>query len=717
MTAPVQYPLNGLRDVPLGSYLGAIGLFKVVATQADAQATLRWAGDVPHLCTTVTDLPEWLHTTYCPTVVLNPWNKGGGYGPKDKTQRVVLDKLLGLDDPGLPQPRKGRTGIVRDDPRLQHWREAHAVIAPLAARYWEEDWPKERLVRELRNRAPESFLDWIDAAVVLTQDKVVFPGLLGTGGNDGRFDFSTNFHQRLQDVLPETRRKVSMRWAQALLDNESVPLRRASVGQFDPAAAGFQNSSAFGRSHSLVNPWGLVLTVEGASALTSGAVQRLHEGGRAAMPFTVDSTPHGGGSGSVQEKSRGEFWAPRWSAALTWPEIAHLLREGRAAWDGRSATSAVHMYEAARSFGLSRGVDCFTRYGLPNRNGTSVVAVPISRVQVREDPLVHALLPVERWIDSSRAANSETRRNTAAAYRWRAADGAHVRYVQTGDAGRLLDLLVESTRLRIVVGNSTELRGTIWPPAELPSADSVSDILNTVLTDNPEARLARALVTARLAPDEADTTLARLILPATAGRQWEQWGKTTTVAGLGFRPLAGVLADVAVWCARRQASSRPGAGTSVTGIRLAHPTNVRAPWPDLHAWVAGRLDDAQLQRFLLAFLALDWRCCSTLSTPRTTLPAVPDPTLALLSPFSAGLNGADDTVLGVDPTWALRLRSGKEPVVVREARHRLARAGWRASEPVAHHNAQRGLRLATALLVPTYSYGALKAVAGEPEET
>ena len=57
------------------------------------------------------------------------------------------------------------------------------------------------MVQEFRNRCPDALLPWIDAAVVLTGEDTFFPPLLGTGGNDGRLDFSTNFHQRLLDVL------------------------------------------------------------------------------------------------------------------------------------------------------------------------------------------------------------------------------------------------------------------------------------------------------------------------------------------------------------------------------------------------------------------------------------------------------------------------------------------------------------------------------------
>ena len=57
---------------------------------------------------------------------------------------------------------------------------------------------KAQLVATLRARLPESTLSWLDAALVLSAGGVLrFPQLLGTGGNDGRLEFTNNLMQRL----------------------------------------------------------------------------------------------------------------------------------------------------------------------------------------------------------------------------------------------------------------------------------------------------------------------------------------------------------------------------------------------------------------------------------------------------------------------------------------------------------------------------------------
>lgn len=684
--------LVGLRDIPLGSYLGAVGLLAVLGRQADPAATLRWADDTPVLGTSIADVPTWLAAEYRPSVVLSPWNNGSGYGPKDINQLAFLDELL-----ALPAERIGP------------WREVHTVAAPLAERSRAEGWDKQRLVRELRNRVPEGLLGWIDASVVLTRTDLKFPPLLGSGGNDGRLDFSSNFHQRLLDVLPERRRTVSTRWAVRLLNGTSGPLVAAAVGQFDPVSSGGRNSSTQGAADSLTNPWGFVLMVEGAAALTSGITQRLHGASRAAVPFTVDSSPYGGGAGAAGEESRGEFWAPRWSGPLTHLEMAQLFREGRAAWNGRTAARAVHMYEAARSFGVARGVGGFTRFGFQQRNGLAFVAVALDRVEVREDPLVHALVSVERWIESSRRAQ-ELPTTTP---QWRRADRAHLLYARSGGTDRLMDVLVHSTRLRIAMGQSARLRDDVPPPRSLPRAAQLTVPITELLNCDPEARLARALVAARRSGSGPGESVLALATPGKGvGKGWTD----PVVHGLGARPLIEVLADLAVWCARRgHSDGKAHDHRPVLGVQLV-AGNVRAPWPDLHAWVGGHLDDAAVERYLLAFLALDWRGFEA-PVPPSSLPRVPNPLLALLAPFSAGLRRADtaEPILALDPTWPLRLRAGQVHQVGAEAVARLAREGWRGSPPFVNSTRTQGVRVAGALLVPSYAESALRMVATPPQ--
>ena len=168
----------------------------MLGEQADPDTAAAWTPDGLAVTTTVDDIAPWLADSYIPTPVLSPWNSGSGFGAKDKEPLVRLNALR-----GHPSPRLAR---FQEAIRL-----AEGVAADARAKGWisdkAADGDKRRVVQEFRNRCPDELLPWIDAAVVLTGDDVVFPPLLGTGGNDGRLDFSTNFHQCLLDVIDSPR--------------------------------------------------------------------------------------------------------------------------------------------------------------------------------------------------------------------------------------------------------------------------------------------------------------------------------------------------------------------------------------------------------------------------------------------------------------------------------------------------------------------------------
>src|SRR5690349_9399584 len=135
-----QHVLAGLRPTPLGGYLAGLGLFRSLAEQTDPLATARWTDAGLVIETAVDDLAGWLVDQYVPTPVLSPWNEGSGFGTKDRTPKVVLDKLL-----VLPQPR------------LDGYRAALPAATAVASRYRSPDsgWSKERAVREFRNTCPD----------------------------------------------------------------------------------------------------------------------------------------------------------------------------------------------------------------------------------------------------------------------------------------------------------------------------------------------------------------------------------------------------------------------------------------------------------------------------------------------------------------------------------------------------------------------------------
>jgi CRISPR-associated protein Csx17 len=718
-----RHLMPGLRAEPLASYLAGLGLIRLLGEQADAAATVAWSPDGLVIGTIVEDMASWLADEYMPTPVLSPWNNGSGFGAKDKEPKRTLE--------AMQEHPSARLGPLRDAITV-----AEQVSALGRAKGWVADGDnsgdKGRIVQEFRNRCPDSLLPWIDAAVVLTDDSTLFPPLLGTGGNDGRLDFSTNFHQRLLEVLDpaDQARARSLAWARDLLaGTQDRPLASAAVGQFDPGAAGGPGSSRFGAADSLVNPWGYILLVEGALLFAASAVRRYQHGGRrAAIPFTVRESPDGSASGADGEMSRGEVWAPVWRQEFTLPEVRQLFGEARASWRGRPARQAVEFYAATRTLGVTAGVDEFVRYGLHRRNGLAFAAVPVDRVNVHAEPAVSLAGQVEDWVTRVHGAGAPASASRAV----RQFDRAHLNFARDGDALGLARLLAAITTLEQAVGRSGRTRDKV-PVRRLPPAEGFVAVL--AARECPEMRVAVGLASSATLrgadPVRSPARALRQILlpvdPHVAGRDRDgQWRDSPLVPGFGMRPLEQVLADVLAWRCRTAADEQSrqvfrGVPTFRSGVPV--------PAADLHALARGQLDDVALDLWLRACLALDWRGVRRVWQSAGP-PLIPVPALGLLHPLAAGLApkaptredrsptqattarnaampaplraGTDMPRLALRPDWAARLAAGQVPAIHQEAATRLRQAGWgavRAMSPAGGTAlASQGTLIAAALL-------------------
>jgi CRISPR-associated protein Csx17 len=686
-----SHVLPGLRPEPLGSYLAGLGLIRLLGEQADPAATAAWQRGGLVIETAVDDIAAWLADEYVPTPVLSPWNGGSGFGAKDKEPKRRLEDLQ-----------------ARPSPRLDALREATAVAENVMRKARAAGWikpdgkggekvdDKVRIVQEFRNRCPDVLLPWIDAAVVLVEQQAFFPPLLGTGGNDGRLDFSTNFHERLLEVLDMTvtGRGRSLACARDLLaGTEAERLASAAVGQFDPVLAGGQASSPFGAASSLVNPWEYVLLVEGALLFASGTARRhQHEVGRAARPFTVSFSPDGTESGTAGEESRGEVWVPAWSRPCTLAEIRQLFGEARASWRGRPAQQAVEFYAATRTLGVARGIDEFVRYGLQQRNGLAFVAVPLDRVRVRSRPEVRLAARIEDWVSRVRSPDASSAIGAAT----RKFDKAHLAYARDGGPGRLRDLLAALTTLEQAVGRSGRVREKA-PLRRPPGARDFLDELAQV--DTPELRVAVGIASCASRPAVGPARTMRQILlpvdPADPGNPRGRWRDTAVVPGFGLRPLPLVLADVLAW------RSRTATGESGAEAFRGVPTfrhGIETPARDLHALAGRELDEISLEIWLRACLALDWRGVRHRWPNSGSVSLIP--ALGLLHPLARGLAAQADASapkLAMAPDWAVRLTAGQVGPVHADAVRRLRQAGWDAV-PALQTPAGDGIRLAAALV-------------------
>jgi CRISPR-associated protein Csx17 len=228
---------------------------------------------------------------------------------------------------------------------------------------------------------------------------------LGSGGNDGRFDFSNNYASCVVEcVLAPTSGHAKMSLRASLWGETAELQRKLSLAHL--SRDGSPNNAPFGEADSLGNPWDLLLAVEGSLILIASAARRHGSGlpGGLAAPFTVRPTAAGYGSAVDGESGRAELWLPLWEGWTTLPELSALVREARAQVGTirrRQATTGLDFARAAGELGVSRGIGAFERYAVLERAGQSNLAVPVGRIAVEERPATEALRGIDRWLSSA----------------------------------------------------------------------------------------------------------------------------------------------------------------------------------------------------------------------------------------------------------------------------------------------------------------------------
>lgn len=727
-----EHAFPGLRADSLLTYLAALGLTRIIAEQADRGVRTWWKGDHLHMETTIDDVRDVLVEAYRPSPVFSPWNGGSGFGEKDRNQRAALEKIAATNDERLADFTRGYQAALEV--------ETHRAEAAAQGRPWE----KERHVIELRNRLPERALAWLDAVVVVGGDRLHFPSVYGTGGNDGRLEFSSNFHQRLIDVIPELGAKpaTSLAWAtDALTDAGKVALKAAPAGQFDPLGAASPGTWSVGTPRSLVNPWLYILMIEACGYLAASLTRAGQGQPRASVPFTVAPSAVGPTAGSDTEANRGEFWAPMWDARLHHLELRQLFGQARASWAGRTPTTSAGMYAAARSSGVDDRIVAFSRYAIAQRNGLAFVTAPRDRVVVRARPGIDIAIPLEarmsRFLHGSSGRAQEQGRRL---------QRCEVAFVSTEDrhaaTGHLVDWLAALTAREHAAGLSDRERDAITGAPRSPRAIDALSHLGPWLEEQSEHRIAASLASGVIGetPTGPATTLRDLVIgcpPRPGRREWRE----PVVAGYGVRPLVEVLADLAVWRDHHAGETARARGVG-RGVRPITRHRYRCRRSDVTRWLRGELDEPRVAHAFSACLALDWT--SWVSAPATRERDVPDPAFAALAAVGSGAiilpgyaadDPAPDARQGWPAGWALRLRAGHVGEVVADAvallnRSRIAparrllpedtavgpeEAAGDATERRRHHPERRlemsmpivaaydrglGVRLAAALLTP-----------------
>jgi CRISPR-associated protein Csx17 len=383
--------LEGCSPQPLLSYLKALGTMRIVGEQADPDARGFWKDGTAVLRTDLSraSLMDFLLDRYSPSPVVAPWNGGSGFHPKDNHS-------------GIESIRRSQGD------RLEAYRKAIAlserILLQLGIRGAPKKEEKLALLEALRRELSDEALPWLDAVFCLREDQAFYAPVLGTGGNDGRLEFTNNHMQRLSVILDLGPKPQPLRRAwleRALFGTPGTTLVEGAIGQFHPVGSGGANATeGFEAPASLVNPWDYVLMMEGILFLSGSVSRRLGQlRGRSAFPFTVEATAAGWATIAPDEEpqGRGELWLPIWERPASVREMRQLFSEARVQVGRRQAQGGLDMARAAILYGVDRGVTMFERYGFFRRLGKAYFAVALGPVAVVPRPEGDALTDLDDW--------------------------------------------------------------------------------------------------------------------------------------------------------------------------------------------------------------------------------------------------------------------------------------------------------------------------------
>lgn len=781
--------LKGCAPEPLASYLKALGVFRLLATQSRSPVRAWWEADTFKMESDLSqdELVRFFLEEYSPTPVVAPWNGGSGFYEGDAVagrdaivnstsdrfalyRRTIADILAWPELPSTNQALGGLVERVQDAANASSGKlqaklrkvvqDTEAAICAASPSLTRDDVlrltveelteqakntkidkkatakekvqkrtldelmaaakklraeakklsrtaGKEVIVQACRNRLHHLAVEWLDAAITVgPRGKLGTPPLMGTGGNEGRLEYSKTFMASVAATLlnadAESASQELLR--NALFGESANGFVIASSGQHDPGRAGGYNQGPEIETKDFpTNPWNFILAMEGAIAWSSSVARRgsVQHSRWTCSPFTVASRAVGYDSaGSVdEEKSRAEVWLPLWGRPLGYAELRAFLAEGRANVGRRAASNTIEFAEAATSLGVDRGVNSFARFNLLKRRGDSYVALPAGRFAVEartESDLVRELDPVLRGLDWFLRAFKDPPARFASARR--AIDS------------EIYDLLLQGGALRVkalvaAIGRMEQLLATrdlAKKPALRSPLVGLSARWLTAMDDGSlEVRVATAIAsigrTGEVGPLRAN------LAPVDPQKPWK-WaagkGQTSWSGSTLADRLAGVLSRRMMDSERLSCESNP--------LFAAVPLVAQ----DVAAFIDQGTDDRLIEDLILGLMWLRWDDRDLVREARSQLmgrwsaPVVECPvprawSLLKLLFLPGPLKGREgkDLRIRAESSIVPLLAAGRIAEAAQVAQRRVRASGIPVAE-VDFPNTPNGTRLAAALLIP-----------------
>jgi CRISPR-associated protein Csx17 len=262
--------LTGCAPTPLAHYLKALGVLRIVGEQKDRAARGWWQDE--HFCLLTTldraELERFFLDEYKPTPLLAPWNGASGFFRtwdkksgrlrKSKNGRA-LEELVASADVRLslfkeahrravsalgPRLRKVDVSAISDDDRkkLLIVPDGEGPTFPVATKDDEGKGAVQRAMLRACSSNPFYGSSIVDTRDGSDEDKIAYPSMWGSGGNDGAIDYSGRYFENVLQVTTEEHSASSLRSAlSGEIAGDVLTGAAGKVGQFLPSGAGGAN--------------------------------------------------------------------------------------------------------------------------------------------------------------------------------------------------------------------------------------------------------------------------------------------------------------------------------------------------------------------------------------------------------------------------------------------------------------------------------------------
>ena len=681
--------LEGCTSTPLANYLKALGVFRIIAEQADPEATAWWQGDVFHLESIKSheELLFFFANNYSPSPLVAPWGARSGFysGSSEKSAREALERIANSED-------------CRLDKFRYYIKQIRKIMELYGFTEKPESDNKTEFCRLIRNEVPDDLVAWIDTCYILAGDKREYPPIMGCGGNEGSGSFVSGFAQQIVNVFLEKRYPNAL--TQALFGKTSLQaMSGQSPGHFSPEAS-YTN---------LLNPWDYLLLMEGTLLWASAASKSYALGRNASFPFTYRPSGVGDGSLTLSDEKRPneakrdvyEVWMPLWTSGVKMAELKGLLSEGRVTTCRRTAETATDAVQGMLSLGTDKGISAFKRFVFLMRNGQNFMGMDLGRIKTSDSIHPYVALindeNLDRWHRRIRSvcAKATTPASIVSAY------GGFERTVfKMIFKERMTDVLISLGCLERTIAGSPKTAGDDERPLS-PLPLLRRDWINAADDGSVEYRLACSLASIRGFGEVG--ALRSNMIPCNVQRPWSAYD-----SGQMDKPHVvwqhGNLVDNLIDVLRRRCMDAQRHGLQTLPLCGTFPV----PISDIVAFIRGDVNEARIEEFLWGLNAVDWRHDDA---PRMHLhdsgesTAIP-PCYALLKLTHAPLRpdgippGPGTPGIPFDPAILARAGAGQINAT-RIAAQRLKASGWKPLVNVVAGAPHHIRRCAAAVLFPT----------------